>query len=88
MAGLLYLLLHIAWVSKVLVVSWETESLFGIVLSWEDINRCVYHYIQIEISRYADAVNTEMCSTNDKIYQMKRAFIVGRVESYIAIMVH
>ena len=24
MAGLLYLLLHIAWVSKVLVVSWET----------------------------------------------------------------
>ena len=49
MAELLHLLLHIAWVSKVLVVSWETESLFGTVLSWEDINHCVYHYIQIEI---------------------------------------
>lgn len=51
MAGLLYLLLHIAWVSKVLVVSWETELLFGIVLSRVDINHCVYHYIQIEISK-------------------------------------
>lgn len=30
MAELLYLLLHIAWVSKVLVVSWETELLSGL----------------------------------------------------------
>ena len=65
MAGLLYLLLHIAWVSKVLVVSWETGLLFGTVLSWEDINHCVYHYVQIEISRYANAINTNMCWTND-----------------------
>ena len=89
MAELLYLLLHIAWVSKVLVVSWETELLFGIVLS-----RVGYQSFCISLHLDRDIQDSQMPYTQIRVrrmtrfYQMKCASTIRRVELYIANMVH